>query len=128
MINLKNGKQIPQYSWYGETYDYDAFRTMDGVKPGLTVNEKHLELGYTKQVGIVNLNVSAYGDWYSVQNYQPVSDSIRTYVYNNDGEVIIIDGKPQVKTYKGLMQYLDFQEYTIGSMAKADANYTLGSM
>lgn len=128
MVNLRNGKQVPQYSWYGETYDYDAFRTMDGAKPGYTINEKHLELGYTKQVGIFNLNVSAYGDWYSVQNYQPVSDSIRTYVYNNDGEVIIIDGKPQVKIYKGLMQYLDFQEYTIGSMAKADANYTLGSM
>ena len=128
MINLRNGKQVPQYSWYGETYNYDAYRTMDGSKPGYTVNEKHLELGYTKQLGKFNLNVSVYGDWYKVQNYQPVSDSIRTYVYNNDGEVIIIDGKPQVKTYNGLMQYLNFQEYTIGSMAKADANYTLGSM
>jgi iron complex outermembrane receptor protein len=47
MINMKNGKQVPQYSWYGETYDYDAYRTMNGNKPGYTVNEKHLELGYT---------------------------------------------------------------------------------
>ena len=128
MVNLRNGKQVPQYSWYGETYDYDAFRTMEGAKPGYTINEKHLELGYTKQVGKVNLNVSAYGDWYSVQNYQPVSDSIVAYEYNSDGDVIIIDGKPQVKIYKGLMQYLDFQEYTIGSMAKADANYTFEGM
>lgn len=128
MFNLKNGKQVPQYSWYGETYDYDAFRTMDGAKPGYTINEKHLELGYTKELGIVNLNVSAYGDWYTVQNYQPVSDSIMGYAYNSNGEVIIIDGKPQPKLYKGLMQYLDFQEYTIGTMAKADANYTLGNM
>ncbi len=128
MFNLKNGKQVPQYSWYAETYDYDAFRTMDGAKPGNTINEKHLELGYTKELGIVNLNVSAYGDWYTVQNYQPVSDSIIAYEYNSDGDVIIIDGKPQPKLYKGLMQYLDFQEYTIGTMAKADANYTLGNM
>jgi iron complex outermembrane receptor protein len=128
MFNMKNGKQVPQYSWYGETYNYDAFRTMDGAKPGYTINEKHLELGYTKELGKVNLNVSAYGDWYSIQNYQPVSDSIVAYEYNSDGDVIIIDGKPVVKLYKGLMQYLDYQEYTIGAMGKADANYTFGGM
>lgn len=128
MFNLKNGKQVPQYSWYAETYDYDAFRTMDGAKPGNTINEKHLELGYTKELGIVNLNVSAYGDWYTVQNYQPVSDSIMGYAYNSNGEVIIIDGKPQTKLYHGLMQFLDYQEYTFGAMTKADVNYTLGSM
>lgn len=128
MFNLKNGKQVPQYSWYAETYDYDAFRTMDGAKPGNTINEKHLELGYTKELGIVNLNVSAYGDWYTVQNYQPVSDSIMGYAYNSNGEVIIIDGKPQTKLFRGLMQFLDYQEYTFGAMTKADVNYTLGSM
>ena len=128
MFNMKNGKQVPQYSWYAQTYDYDAFRTMAGVKPGYTVNEKHLELGYTKQLGKVNLNVSAYGDWYSVQNYQPVSDSIILYQYNNVGDIITIDGQRQLRLYKGLMQFIDFQEYTIGAMTKADANYTLGSM
>ena len=128
MFNIKNGKQVPQYSWYGETYNYDAFRTMDGAKPGTTINEKHMELGYTKQLGKVNLNVSVYGDWYIYQNYQPVSDSIRIPVYNNDGEIEIVDGKPLTKVYNGVMQYLDFQEYTIGAMAKADANYTLGRM
>lgn len=128
MFNMKNGKQVPQYSWFAETYDYDAFRTMDGAKPGYTVDEKHLELGYTKQFSKVNLNVSAYGDWYKVQNYQPVSDSIVTYAYNSDGDVVIIDGKPQTKLYHGLMQFSDYQEYTIGAMAKADANYTFGGM
>ena len=128
MINLKNGKQVPQYSWYGETYNFDAFRTMDGVKPGYTIDEKHLELGFTKQLGKVNLNVSAYGDWYKIQDYMPVSDSIIGPEYNNDGDVIIIDGKPVMKLYKGLMQYWPFQEYTIGALAKADANYKLGNM
>ena len=128
MFNMKNGKQVPQYSWYGETYNYDVFRTMAGVKPGYTVDEKHLELGYTKQFSKVNLSVSAYGDLYNVHNYQPVSDSIVAYEYNSDGDVIIIDGKPVAKLYKGLMQYLDYQEYTIGAMGKADANYTFGGM
>ena len=128
MFNLKNGKQVPQYSWYAETYDYDAYRTMDGAKPGYTVDEKHLELGYAKQLGKVNLNVSAYGDWFKVQDYMPVSDSIMGYAYNSNGEVIIIDGKPQAKLFRGLMQFLDYQEYTFGAMTKADVNYTLGSM
>ena len=110
MINFKNGKQVPQYSWYGETYNYDAFRSVDGAKPGYSVNEKHLELGYTKELGIVNLNVSIGPE------------------YNNDGNIIQIDGKSKTILYKGLMQYWPFQEYTIGAMAKADANYTLGSM
>ena len=128
MLNMKNGKQVPQYSWYGETYDYDAFRTMDGAKPGYTVDEKHLELGYTKQLGKVNLNVSAYGDWFKVQDYMPVSDSVQIPVYNDNGDVVIVDGKPVFEVFKGVMQYLNFQEYTIGAMAKVDANYTLGSM
>lgn len=128
MFNMKNGKQVPQYSWYGETYDYDAFRTMDGAKPGYTVDEKHLELGYTKQLGKVNLNVSAYGDWFKVQDYMPVSDSVQIPVYNDNGDVVIVDGKPVFEVFKGVMQYLNFQEYTIGAMAKVDANYTLGSM
>ena len=128
MINLKNGKQVPQYSWYAETYDYDAYRTMYGAKPGYTINEKHIELGYTKKLGKVNFNISAYGDWFNIQDYMSVSDSIIAYEYNSDGNVIIIDGKPQTKLYHGLMQYLDYQEYTIGAMAKADDNYTFGSM
>ena len=128
MFNMKNGKQVPQFSWYGETYNYDAFRTMGGAKPGYTVNEKHLELGYTKELGIVNLNASAFGDWYKVQDYMPVSDSIQIPVYNNNGEVDIIDGVVQRKVYPGVMQYFQYQEYTLGAMAKADANYTLGKM
>ena len=128
MMNMKNGKLVPQYSWYGETYNYDAFRTMDGAKPGYTVNEKHLELGYTKELGKINLNISAYGDWFNVQDYMPVSDSIQIPVYNNNGVVDIIDGVVQRKVYQGVMQYFQYQEYTLGAMAKADVNYTLGKM
>ena len=128
MFNLKNGKQVPQYSWYAETYDYDAYRTMYGAKPGYTVDEKHIELGYTKKLGKVNFNISAYGDWINIQDYMSVSDSIMGYAYNSNGEVIIIDGKPQAKLFRGLMQFLDYQEYTFGAMTKADVNYTLGSM
>ena len=129
MVNLKNGKQVPQYSWYAETYDYDAFRSMGGAKPGYSVNEKHLELGYTKELGKFNLNISTYGDWFNVQDYMPVTDdTIQMPVFDDNADPFLIDGKPLMKNCTGVMQYLDFQEYTIGTMAKADGDYTLGNM
>ena len=130
MFNMKNGKQLPQYSWRGKTYDYNAYRTLDGSKPGNTINEKHVELGYTKDLGKVNLNISAYGDWYDVQNYQPVlDDSMEVNVFDENANPIKKeDGSFLKKTYAGTYQNMVYQEYTIGSMAKTDANYALGNM
>ena len=129
MINLKSGKQVPQYSWRGETYNYDAYRTFDGCKPGYSINEKHLELGYTKQLGKINLNVSAYGDWYDIQDYMVVSDdSIGVPIFDDNADPIVDDKGIVTETLPGDLQNMAYQEYTIGAMGKADANYTLGSM
>ena len=129
MLNLKSGKQVPQYSWRGETYNYDAYRTFDGCKPGYSINEKHLELGYTKQLGKINLNVSAYGDWYDIQDYMVVSDdSIGVPIFDDNADPIVDDKGIVTVTLPGDLQNMAYQEYTIGAMGKADANYTLGSM
>ena len=123
MFNLKNGKQVPQYSWRGETYNYNGYRTLDGNKPGYSINEKHLELGYTKQLGKVNFNVSTYGDWYSIQDYMIISDdSMQVPVFDFDSNII------DWRMSDAVFQNWPFQEYTIGAMAKADANYTIGNM
>ena len=129
MLNLKSGKQVPQYSWRGETYNYDAYRTFDGCKPGYSINEKHLELGYTKQLGKINLNVSAYGDWYDIQDYMVVSDdSIGVPIFDDNADPIVDDIGIVTEMLPGDLQNMVYQEYTIGAMGKADANYTLGSM
>lgn len=128
MFNRKNGKLVPQYSWYAETYDYDKYRALNGNKPGYSINETHIEAGYTKQLGKVNLNVSVYGDWYHVQDYMPVSDSLISVVFNSDASVVMVDGNPKTKLYHGLSQTLIYNEHTLGGMAKADATYTLGAM
>ena len=129
MFNMKNGKQIPQYSWYAQTYDYDAYRTIDGNNPGYSINEKHVELGYTKEIGKFNLSISTYGDWFNVQDYMPIADdSLQLPEFDDNANPITIDGKYVMKNYAGVMQCLPFQEYTIGAMAKTDANYTLGNM
>ena len=127
-FNRKYGKQVPQYSWYGETYDYDCFRTIGGVKPGYSIDETHLELAYSRSVGSVNLNVSAFGDWYDVQDYMAVSDSALAPLFDSKGKTIVIDGTTLKMLYHGLMQYLDFKEYTIGLIVKADAPYHIGKM
>ena len=49
-------------------------------------------------------------------------DSMRVPVFDYDINVI------NMRTTTAVLQNWPFQEYTIGSMAKADANYTLGSM
>ena len=129
MINRKYGKMVPQYSWYAETYDYDRFRQFCGVTPGLSIDETHLDLSYNHDFGKTNLNLSVYGDWFQFKDYQAVSDSLVTVSFNADGSgkpIIGEDGKPVYRLYHGVYQDDNWEEYTIGAMARFSANYNLG--
>ena len=129
MYNRKYGKMVPQYSWYAETYDYDSYRKFCGVNPGYSIDENHIELGYNKDLGSSNVNLSLYGDWFKFQDYQAVSDSMITYEFKPDGSgtpVIGEDGKPVMRLYHGVYQDDNWEEYTIGAMAKFSTNYHIG--
>ncbi len=129
MLNRKYGKKVPQYSWYGETYDYDRFRRFCGVTPGYSIDETHMEFGYGRELGNSNIDVSVYGDFYKFKDYQPVSDSIITYEFKPDGSgtpVIGPDGKPQTRLYHGVYQDDNWEEFTIGAMAKFSHDYRIG--
>ena len=128
-LNHRYGKQVPQYSWYGETYDYDKFRQFCGVTPGYSIQETHLELGYDKDIKNSNFNVSVYGDFYKFKDYQPVSDSLITYEFTPDGSgtpVIGPDGKPKTRLYHGVYQDDNWEEYTIGAISKFSTSFTIG--
>lgn len=130
MINRKSGKLVPQYSWYAQTYDYDRFRKFDGVTPGYSIDETHLDLGYNKEFGKSNLHLSVYFDWFKFQDYQAVSDSMITYEFKPDGSgnpVVDEDGNPVKRLYHGVYQDDNWEEYTIGSTAKFSTNYRLGN-
>ena len=60
----------------------------------------------------------------------PVTDdSLYLPVYDDNADPVInADGSILRRNYGGVFQDMAFQEYTIGSMAKADANYKIGSM
>jgi len=129
MYNRKYGKMVPQYSWYAETYDYDSYRKFCGVNPGYSIDENHIELGYNKDLGSSNVNLSLYGDWFKFQDYQAVSDSMITYEFKPDGSgtpVIGEDGKPVMRLYHGVYQDDNWEEYTIGALAKFSTNYHIG--
>ena len=129
MFSRKYGKQVPQYSWYGVAYDYDRYRRLGGNKPGYSIDETHFDLGYEKEFGIFNINVSAYGDWYTLDDYSVLSDSIFRPDMNKEGEAVKdASGNYVMRLYRGMTQDMLWKEYTLGTVAKADVNYQLGSM
>lgn len=129
MLSRKHGKQVPQYSWYGLAYDYDRYRKLGTDKVGYSIDETHIDLGYEKSIGKINLNVSAYGDWYNIDDYQVLSDSIVNVDFTKTGQAVRDDnGNIVYRLYRGMSQDLLWNEYTIGAIAKADANYKLGNM
>ncbi|MBP5426016.1 MAG: TonB-dependent receptor [Prevotella sp.] len=129
MLNRKYSKQVPPYSWYGQVYDYNQYCQQEGGKPGYSIDETHLDLSFAKKLGEFNINLSAYGDWYSLTDYAVVTDKRVTYVIGEDGKPLIDDDGNQVeKLYYGLSQVSQWDENTLGGMAKADVSYSLAGM
>ena len=129
MMSRKYGKQVPQYSYYGEVYDYDRYRKLGGNKSGYSIDETHLDLGYEKDLGKFHIDASVYGDWYTIDDYSVLSDSTMNIDFNRDGSAVKTpEGKYVYRLYHGMFQDLLWKEYTIGAIAKADYEYKLGSM
>lgn len=129
MLSRKMGKQVPQFSWYGLAYDYDKYRKLGGNKPGYSIDETHIDLAGEKQLGNVSIRLSAYGDWYHIDDYQVISDSVVNVDFNRTGGAVRdADGNIVYRLYRGMFQDLLWQEYTIGAMANAQLNYKVAAM
>ena len=129
MFSHRYGKAVPQYSWYGEVYDYDNYRHFQGNTIGYSIDETHLDLSYSKSLGRFNFNVSVYGDKYRFYDYAVVSDSIYNVIITEDNVPKVDEnGNFVFKTFHHLYQDINWEEYTIGGIAKVDASYTLGAM
>ena len=129
MMSSKYGKQSPQYTLYGETYDFSRYRTLQGLTPGLSITSRHLELDYARQLGKVHLDMAVTGDWYKFADYTVLSDSILFTRYTTHGTPQKnADGTNVKEVHKGLSQKTDWDEYTLGGTIKADMDYRIGSM
>lgn len=129
MFSNRLGKQVPQYTLYGEAYDYDRYRKFNGYTPGLSVNETHYSLNYSKDFGKFSIDATIYGDEMEFQDYQSVSDSIVNVTFNIDGSVVTDEqGKPVTKLYNGLSQAVNWEEFTLGAQVMGSMTYRLGSM
>ena len=129
MFSRKSGKKVAQYSMFGHTYDYDAYRWYDGQKPGLGMEENHGELSYNKTFGPVSFSGSVYGDWYGFNDYAIASDAMDFALFNDDGSVMKDeDGNPIMMKWIGAYQIYDWKEMTLGTSLKADYSYHLGKM
>ena len=128
-FSRKQAKQVPQYSWYGEIYDYDRYRKIDGVKPGYSTTEMHVSLGYSHQLGKVDISASVYGDWHDNTDYAVVSDSMNNIVITESGTAATDDdGKVISRTFIGTSQVNNWKEHTIGMVARVGIPYVMGSM
>lgn len=129
MLSRKYSKQVPQYTLYGETYDFPRYRMLNEQTPGLSIGSTNMELAYGKMFRGINFNFSVFGDWYHFADYTVISDSIIFTRYGTDGKQMTdADGNPIRELQKGLSQKTDWSEYTIGATAKADFTYKIGSM
>lgn len=129
MLSRKYSKQVPQYSLYGESYDFERYRSIDGQTPGLSVGATHMELSYKKQLGRINLDLSVNGDWYNFADYSVLSDSIIFTRYNTDGTPAKNpDGTSIREIQKGLYQKTDWDERSIGITCRLSMPYQFANM
>lgn len=103
-------------------YDYEKYRTFNGIKPSFTTLSHHGELNYGYQLGNVFLKGIITYDNSDLTHYQvisdnpaqsliaslPIPDNLREILGNSNG---------------GMSRYLNGQEHTIGGKLQGDWSY-----
>ena len=132
MFSRKNAKKLNQTAM-NSGYDYSLYPSINGSKPGYGSEETHAELGYSHQLGKLSLNVSLYGDWHSISEYDAEHDYLKTEspAVDNEGHNIYDDdGQPVIETEEmdGVCSYENYRETTLGGLFKLSTDYRLGTM
>jgi iron complex outermembrane receptor protein len=107
------------------SYDYDRYRTFNGMGPCFGVYSHHADLSYSRQLGNLSLKAVATYDKSDMTRYQVINDdpmptlSIALSLPSEMLEVFSTNG--------GLFRYVDGQEQDYGFQLKGNYAYTLGS-
>lgn len=112
-MERKNSKKLRQYAEYS-FYDYDRYRNISGMRPGLLTQLSAIQLGYTTQLGPVTLRALAFGDWHTTADYA-LSSSVK------------ID--PSMSWLpEGNFDYSRYSDRTLGGNLQGTVDYKVGSM
>lgn len=103
-------------------YDYDKYRSFNGIKPSFATLSHHGELNYGQQLGNVYLKGTITYDNSDLTHYQVISDNpaasiIPSLPIPDDLKERLIDSDG------GLSRYLNGQEHTIGGKIQGDWSY-----
>jgi iron complex outermembrane receptor protein len=103
------------------SYDYDKYKTYNGLKPGFSTHSNHGQLSYFKKLGKFSIESSINIDIGNLTHYQVISDGVMPMI----GQTLGISGDIAkiFENYGGLSRYINGQEQTIGWQAKGDFNY-----
>ena len=113
LIATKNIKKLTQYGAYGY-YDYDKYRSINGIRPGWLTQTSYVQLSYTRQMGPATLKGSVYGDWHNSEEFIAfTSENTDTTKY---------------RVPKGEYTYIKWSDRTLGGSIQASADYKMGSM
>ena len=102
-------------------YDYDRYRTYNGLHPGYATGSHHASLKYGRQFGKVTLDGALSYDNADLTHYQVISDDTVPHfaeLLNLDSTLAEIFSK-----HGGTSRYINGQEQSYGAQLKGDYNY-----
>lgn len=133
MLSRKSYTKLYPISLFDTGYDYDLYQTITDIKPGNSIEETHIELGYSHPIGKVNLKGTLYTDWYKSKDYEvycdyseiisPIHDEYDQYVYDEDGNMVF-----ESRGDWGTISFASYREKTFGGIVNATTDYRVGRM
>ena len=107
------------------SYDYDRYRTYNGLSPGFSTNSQHADLSYQMDVGKTRLRIGATYDRTDLTRYQVLGDV----------PIAVLSLSLPLPTYMiqafdscgGLSRYVNGQERDYGFQLKGNYAYSLGA-
>ena len=106
------------------SYDHDRYRTFNGLKPCFSSNSHHVDLGYSHQVGNVQLKYGATYDKSDQTRYQVISDDPSPFM-----TMVVIPPADMIDvliSHGGIFRYVNGQEQNYSFQLKGNYAYTLG--
>jgi iron complex outermembrane receptor protein len=106
------------------SYDYDRYRTFNGVGPSFSTYSYHSDLNYQFSIANCQFKIGATYDNVDLTRYQVVSDigmPILRYVMGLPKEMETV-----LDDYGGISRYINGQEQDFGIQLKGNYAYTLG--